>query len=495
MKRTEVLAATGGWELIVESEDLRLTDGIKKIYGVEADRELSLEEVMEFYEPESQEQISKILDTAIESGYAETDELHLQTANGDHRIVKGNAELVETDTDQTILRGVIHDITDRHEQQQELQLLQQAIDDADVSITLADPSQSDEPLVYVNTAFEEMTGYPPKETLGRNCRFLQGEDTDPQKAATLREAINNEESVSVELRNYRKDGTEFWSRVTVTPIYDDNGQLVRYLGTQEDVTTRKERERELKAERRFIRQAIDGLDDLFYVIDTDGRLRRWNNTCNEVTGYDDSELADMQVNRVFPEKDRQTVENAVETALSEGKVTFEAPLQTADGTNIPYEFTGARLIDEDGSITGIVGIGRDITSRKERERELDQTRDLMANMEQLADVGAWKYDPNTEELTNTPGARAIQNIERESEMSLDEAFELFHADDRARLRTRFRECLETGKPYEIDVRLSLPNGEQHWVTARGQRVQTTQEEPAVRGSIQILLSKSIVSNS
>jgi PAS domain-containing protein len=119
----------------------------------------------------------------------------------------------------------------------------------------------------------------------------------------------------------------------------------------------------------------------------------------------------------------------------------------------------------------------------------------MANMEQLADVGAWKYDPNTEELTNTPGARAIQNIERESEMSLDEAFELFHADDRARLRTRFRECLETGKPYEIDVRLSLPNGEQHWVTARGQRVQTTQEEPAVRGSIQILLSKSIVSNS
>jgi PAS domain S-box-containing protein len=89
-----------------------------------------------------------------------------------------------------------------------------------------------------------MTGYPPEETLGRNCRFLQGEDTDPETVATLREAIDNEEPVTVELRNYRKDGTEFWNRVTVTPIYDD-GELVRYLGTQEDVTERKEREKRL----------------------------------------------------------------------------------------------------------------------------------------------------------------------------------------------------------------------------------------------------------
>lgn len=141
--------------------------------------------------------------------------------------------------------GATRDVTDREERQQELQRLQQAIDDANVSITLADPSQTDYPLEYVNNAFEEMTGYQPKETLGRNCRFLQGEDTDPEKVAALREAINDEESLSVELRNYRKDGTKFWNKLTVTPIYDDEGNLVRYLGTQEDVTERKERERQL----------------------------------------------------------------------------------------------------------------------------------------------------------------------------------------------------------------------------------------------------------
>jgi PAS domain S-box-containing protein len=124
-------------------------------------------------------------------------------------------------------------------------LLQQSIDDANVPITLADPAQEDDPLVYVNDAFEEMTGYPPEETLGRNCRFLQGADTDPEKVTRLRQAIDNEDPATVELRNYRKDGSEFWNRLTITPIYDDSGRLIRYLGTQEDVTERKEREERL----------------------------------------------------------------------------------------------------------------------------------------------------------------------------------------------------------------------------------------------------------
>jgi PAS domain S-box-containing protein len=244
MERAEVLGSTGGWELWVESEDLRLTDGLKRIYGVETDRIPSLDEVIEFYEPDSQRRIREVIDEAIEDGYAESDCLRLRTTGGEHRIVEGNAELVGSDEDGTLLRGVIQDITDRRERQRELSRLQQAIDDATVPITLADPSQTNQPLVYVNDAFGEMTGYPPEETLGRNCRFLQGEDTDPETVATLREAIDNEEPVTVELRNYRKDGTEFWNRVTVTPIYDD-GELVRYLGTQEDVTERKEREKRL----------------------------------------------------------------------------------------------------------------------------------------------------------------------------------------------------------------------------------------------------------
>lgn len=92
-----------------------------------------------------------------------------------------------------------------------------------VGIVLTDPSQDDNPIVYANDQFQQVTGYAVAELLGRNCGFLQGEPTDPETVAKMREAMDNEEPVTVELRNYRKDGTEFRTRVSVAPIENDDG--------------------------------------------------------------------------------------------------------------------------------------------------------------------------------------------------------------------------------------------------------------------------------
>jgi PAS domain S-box-containing protein len=165
----------------------------------------------------------------------------------------------------------------------------------------------------------------------------------------------------VDLRNYRKDGTAFWNRLTITPIYDDNGNLVRYLGTQEDVTEQKERERELKSERQFIEQALDTLDDIFYVIDTDGTIQRWNQKALDVTGHDESELDGMPAIGLFPGDERDRVAEAVATTLADGDATVQADILGADGERLPYEFRGARLTDDDGEPTGLVGVGRDLT--------------------------------------------------------------------------------------------------------------------------------------
>jgi PAS domain S-box-containing protein len=307
--------------------------------------------------------------------------------DGSRKILTVNAAPLfdETGAVESVVASV-SDITDRRERQQELRLLQRSVDNADVPITLADPSKEDDPLVYVNDGFERMTGYPPEETLGRNCRFLQGEDTDPEKVATLREAIDNGETVSVELCNYRKDGTEFWNRLTVAPIYDDDDDLVRYLGTQQDVTERKQRERELKTERRFVQQALDALDDIFYVIDTDGTLQRWNEEGLQVTGYSESELNDMPATELFPEDDREAVARSIETIITDGEGTLNADLLTAGGQRIPYEFKGARLTGEDGTVTGLVGIGRDITARRETEAAVDWHQTIIRNMQEGAYV-------------------------------------------------------------------------------------------------------------
>jgi len=91
----------------------------------------------------------------------------------------------------------------------------------------------DQPLVYANEAFLRMTGFPPSEILGQNCRFLQGRDTDPVQLALLRRALAAGESVTVVLRNYRRDGSGFWNQVSISPVRNpDSGKITHFIGTQ-----------------------------------------------------------------------------------------------------------------------------------------------------------------------------------------------------------------------------------------------------------------------
>ena len=140
---------------------------------------------------------------------------------------------------------------------------------------------------------------------------------------------------------------------------------------------RLDRERELRAEREFVDQALDTLDDLFYVVGPDGDLRRWNDRVPAVTGYTDAELADLSVVDLFPDDQADVVDAALERALETGRTSVEADLRTADGERFPYEFTGARLRDPDGGRSGVVGIGRDITRRKAREQQLSRQNERL----------------------------------------------------------------------------------------------------------------------
>jgi PAS domain S-box-containing protein len=118
------------------------------------------------------------------------------------------------------------------------ELKEQAMDEAPVGITIADFSLPDRPLVYVNRAFCRTTGYSASEALGRNCRYLQGPDTDPESVGELRRAVDAGEPTSVELLNYRRDGSEFWNRVDIAPIKASDGTVTHYVGFQTDITAR-----------------------------------------------------------------------------------------------------------------------------------------------------------------------------------------------------------------------------------------------------------------
>lgn len=106
-----------------------------------------------------------------------------------------------------------------------------------LAIALTDPNRVDNPIVYVNRAFEKITGYAASSVVGRNCRFLQNDDRDQEGLAELARAIEARESVTVTLRNYRANGEMFMNRLMVAPIFNDDGELFAFVGVQIEVMT------------------------------------------------------------------------------------------------------------------------------------------------------------------------------------------------------------------------------------------------------------------
>ncbi|WP_165351963.1 PAS domain-containing protein [Salipiger sp. IMCC34102] len=115
--------------------------------------------------------------------------------------------------------------------------IEASVENSPIAMVLTDPNLEDNPLVYVNEAFEKVTLYKKDAVLGRNCRLLQCEDTDPAAARKLGEAIEKGQSVSVDLLNEKADGTRFMNQLVIAPIRDDEGKMVAFLGIQNEMKT------------------------------------------------------------------------------------------------------------------------------------------------------------------------------------------------------------------------------------------------------------------
>lgn len=122
-------------------------------------------------------------------------------------------------------------------------LFHKALDHTRVGLIITDPTLEDHPIIFVNQGFTNMTGYQANEIIGKNCRFLQGADTDPDIIRAIRTAIEQKESITVQLLNYTKDGTPFWNELSIDPMWVEEEQKLYFVGVQKDVTTEKENER------------------------------------------------------------------------------------------------------------------------------------------------------------------------------------------------------------------------------------------------------------
>jgi len=211
---------------------------------LEADEVLWGEDVVH---PDDQARIAAESQAAVEANEPFELTYRIRTADGETRWIWEQGREVSTVTDDgTMLEGFMLDVTEQQRRQSEIRQKSRAMDEAPIGITISDPDREDNPLIYVNRGFERLTGYSPEEAIGENCRFLQGERTDQETVDAIRQAIDAAEPVSAVVRNYRADGTEFWNSLEVAPVRDEDGTVTNFIGFQQDVTERVERQEQLQ---------------------------------------------------------------------------------------------------------------------------------------------------------------------------------------------------------------------------------------------------------
>ena len=150
-----------------------------------------------------------------------------------------------------------------------------AVETTRMPMTVTDPNRDDNPIIFANRAFLEMTGYTLDEVVGRNCRFLQGPETEPEVIDRVRQAVAQREDFATEVLNYRKDGSSFWNALFISPIYNERGDLIYFFASQLDVSRRRDAEDALHQA-----QKMEALGQL-----TGGIAHDFNNLLQVMGGY------------------------------------------------------------------------------------------------------------------------------------------------------------------------------------------------------------------
>ncbi len=307
-------------------------------------------------------------------------------------------------------------------------------------MVIADPRRADTPIVFVNDAFCRLTGYPREEILGRNCRFLQGPDTDPETVREIGDAVRAELPVKADILNYRKDGEAFWNRLLMAPVRDAAGHLTYFFASQVDVTEERRRLQELEGDKATLsaavakslrdqqrvesqlRQLNDSLEqqvtartrdldrawrnaqDLLVVTDMQGTLLAVNPTAAAVLGRSGHEMVGRNVLAFVHADDHPPLlEGALDPDLHGQPRRVTNRCLHADGHLVWVSWVS---VAEDGHV---YGYGRDVTAERSRPRRSARPRTRCARRRRWRRSASSPAASRTTSTTCSPASPAASS--------------------------------------------------------------------------------------
>ena len=380
------------------------------------------------------------------------------------------------------------DVTDRQKKEDQLRLLENCLARVSdiVMITEAEPVEGPGPrIVYVNAAYEPMTGYTREETLGHTPRILQGPKTDRQELARIKQHLLRWEAFTSTVLNYKKNGEEFWNEMAVTPVADARGWYTHWVAVNRDVTARRRAEAERD---RFFNLA----GDLLLIAGFDGYFKRINPAFTATLGYATEELlARPYLEFVHPEDRAGALAAAEQLGRDETTLLVENRYRHKNGS---WRWIAWKALSAPAA--GLIyATGRDVTELKEAEAKLadfthnlerlivERTRELKESeqrFQQLAEVMDevfWMQDLATGRiLYASPAYEKIwQHPRAQLYASPNDWLECVHPDERERVRLAFQQ--EHGDLIAMDYRIMRPDGSIRWIHDRGYLVKNEAGQP------------------
>ena len=257
-------------------------------------------------------------------------------------------------------------------------MLASAVETATNGIFITDPRRPDSPIIFANAGFTKITGYTSREVIGRNVRFLQGPDANAAVRQEIRIGIEDKHPAAAESLNYRKDGTEFWQEIRISPIFDPAGNVRYLVGIQTDITQRKRAELALGESEERLRQIAENIREVVWLADAKKNEVLYVNPAYErVWGRSRESLYRQRMSfrdAIHPDDCARIVAAAPDK--HDGMFAEEYRIFRPNGEMRWLSGWTAPIRDQTGQICRLVGITEDITERKNQEAALRESRDL-----------------------------------------------------------------------------------------------------------------------
>lgn len=329
-----------------------------------------------------------MLERLQRDGYVRYEDLPLKTQDGRHIAVEFVSNVYEAGG-LKVIQCNIRDITARKQSEQQLNLLNTCVAHLNemVVITDADPAAKSGPrILFVNAAFERITGYTSAEALGRNPRFLQGKQTDPRVVAEMHQAVEQSQPIRRQLINYHKNGTEYWVDMDIVPIFDQTGKCTHFVAVERDITAEKKNEAQLLYKTTLLEAQLESSIDGILVVDSHQNRVLQNRRVGELwkipppISQHENYVAQLNF-AACQTKDSAKFIEKVAWLYAHPEETSQDEIELKDGTIL--DRYSAPVRDQSGHHHGRIWSFRDITERRKMEGQLQQMQ-KMESIGQLA---------------------------------------------------------------------------------------------------------------